>query len=151
MRTCILLLSILFLMGCAGDDFNRGGALSGKVFLEETPLEGGTITLETTNGKHNASCEITPEGTYVISEPPLGECVLSVKTSHLKGAVSNPTITKTKQNPSGIIGSPGMMMPKGVGLVYKPIPEKYENIKTSGITISISRGKQDFDIKLNTN
>jgi len=43
------------------------------------------------------------------------------------------------------------MMPKGVGLVYKPIPEKYENIKTSGLTISITRGKQDFDIKLKSN
>ncbi len=145
-----LLPTLLVCLGCGQDEFNRGGSISGKVMLDGVLLPGGTITLETLTNKHNASCEITPEGTYKIKEPPLGECLLSVRTSQLKGAVSNPIVTKTKENPNGLVGSAGMMMPKGVGLVYKKIPAKYETPQTSGLKVVITPGNLEFDITLKT-
>lgn len=148
MKKLFVILSLLVSFGCGGDEFNRGGSVSGKVLLDGNPIPGGTVTLETLTNKHNASCEITPEGTFRINEPPLGECLFSVRTSHLKGAVSNPIITKTRENPNGLVGSAGMMMPKGVGLVYKKIPDNYESAQTSGLKFVISQGNQEFDINL---
>ena len=148
MKDFFIIIPLLMALGCGGDEFNRGGSVSGKVLLDGNPIPGGALTLETLSNKHNCSCELTPEGTYRINEPPLGECLFSVRTSHLKGAVTKPTLIKTKENPNGMVGSAGMMMPKGVGLIYKKIPLLYESPKTSGLKIVISQGNQQFDIDL---
>jgi hypothetical protein len=38
--------------------------------------------------------------------------------------------------------------PKVRGLVYKAIPEKYERIETSGLTVVVTPGHQQHDIVL---
>lgn len=135
--------------GCSiPDEFNRGGEISGKVTLDGKPVPGGQVFLASVGAKHTVSCEIGPEGEYRIAEPPLGECQIAIKTSHLKGMIAPPRVAEKKGGAAKAGGSAGMIFPKGVGLTYLAIPLSYENHASSGLKVTIARGKQAHDISL---
>ena len=139
-------LLVLLLCGCGpSDGLNRGGDLSGTVTLDGKPLGGGRVELFSANGKNSVSCQLRPDGTYTVSEPPLGRCKVVVQTSHLKGMPPAP------KGPKGRIregASAGMMYPDDLGLVYTPIPANYEDLATTDLTVTVRRGKQTQDITL---
>jgi hypothetical protein len=133
------------LCGGCSDGLNRGGKLSGKVYLGDAPLGGGRVEIFSENGKHSVSCQIRPDGGYVLSEPPLGKCMITVTTRHLEGMKPPARGGKGKANQGS---SPGMVLPDDVGLVYAPIPERYEQREKTDLTVTVKRGDQDHDIRL---
>jgi hypothetical protein len=138
-------LVLLALAGCGSSDgINRGGELSGVVRIDGRPLGGGRVEVFSGDGKHSVGCEIRPDGSYTVNEPPLGPCKITVKTSYLQGM---PAVPKGgKGGPQG--SSPGIILPKDVGLVYTPIPAKYEELSTTDLTVTVEPGKQSHDIDL---
>ncbi len=76
----------------------------------------------------------------------MGPCTIAVRTSNMRGSV------RGKASPQGKAGSgsAGMMLPppEERGLTYVATPERYEDQKTSGLTIEIKSGSQDHDIPL---
>jgi len=136
----------LFLIGCgASDGLNRGGELSGKVLLDGKPVGGGRVEIFSDDGKNSVSCAIRPDGTYTLAGPPLGPCKVTVKTSQLKGMPPVPR-GNNRHAPQG--ASAGMIYPEDVGLVYTPIPAKYEDLSTTNLTVKVERGKQEHDLTL---
>jgi hypothetical protein len=140
--------AVITLSGCGGnynDGLNLGGTLSGAVTINGTPLHGGRIECFSENGKYSVATELDPAGKYTLKEPPLGPCKLVVKTSHLK---DHPVATVGKGGKANPGGSAGMMLPENVGFGYTPIPEKYESLATTDLTVTVERGNQTHDIKL---
>jgi hypothetical protein len=136
---------LLFLSGCGSSDgLNRGGDLSGKVTIDGQLLGGGRVDIYSEDGKNCVSCQIRPDGSYTLAEPPPGPCKLTVVTSHLKDM---PPVPKGPRR-SGQGASAGMMLPEDVGLVYTPVPTKYEDLATTDLTVTVQKGKQTFDITL---
>lgn len=145
MKTRVLCVAAL--LACAagcGDGLNRGGELSGKVLLGDKPIGGGRVEIFSADDRHSGSCEVRPDGGYTLKEPPLGKCKLVVTTSHLKGIPLPPRNDKGKVSGS----SGGMMFPEDVGLVYVPIPERYERREQTDLSVIVARGKQPHDVVL---
>ena len=147
------LLAGLFALGLAGcntgDGLNHGGKLSGKVTIDGKPLKGGNVTLLSADGKHSVQGFINGEGTYSVSEPPLGKVTIVVQTSQLRGSAVPKGGDAGKGAGKGE-GSRGMTLPdpKDIGLGYTEIPDKYENAATSGLTVEVKPGDQTHDIPL---
>jgi hypothetical protein len=110
-------------------DPNRAPA-SGTVTFDGKPLKGGSISFYSVKDPTSyMRCNIKPDGTFVVTNAPLGDVLVAVETDTAKFS-----------NPDG----------------YVRIPQKYTNIKTSGLKATIGRGsaegqkeapKLSFDLK----
>ena len=139
-------LAVFLLAGCAADDgLNHGGELSGRVVLDGKPLGGGRVEVYSQDGRNTVACQIRPDGAYTVSEPPLGPCKIVVKTSQLRG--SAPAKGEKGGTAAGV-GSRGMTLPQDVGLVFTPIPAKYEELTTTDLAVTVEKGQQAHEIKL---
>lgn len=109
----------LTLAGCAPGR----GDISGVVYFKNKPLDGGMITFY---DEHNgaASSSIKADGSYEVTD---------VATGTAKIAVATPL-------PIRMTGIP---MAKTT-----PIPPKYADREKSGLTCSVSRGKQEHKVEL---
>jgi hemoglobin len=94
------------------------GTVSGKVTYKGKPLPAGTVAFHSKDGKA-ISTKLSEDGTYAAEKVPAGEYNLAVETDSAKGS------------------------PK-----YVAIPAKYADPKTSGLTYTVKKGKQQFDIAL---
>ena len=133
--------------GSSGDlGLNKGGQISGQVTIDGKPVTAGTVIIFSANDQHSSSGPINEYGKYTVKEPPLGNCTISVRTSNMRGSV------RGKAGPQGTAGSgsAGMVLPppEERGLTYVPTPERYEDQKTSGLTVEIKSGNQEHDIPL---
>jgi hypothetical protein len=113
------------------------GELEGKVTFNGQPLTGGMVIIQPSKGwtdDDNAvatSTKIEPDGSYYLSNIPLGPAKLGVQTM---GAF------KLGINPAN---EPREWFGKGV-----PIPLQYGDPNKSGLSVEIKRGKQGHDIAL---
>jgi hypothetical protein len=157
---CLLLLAA----GCGGK-----GTVTGKVTFEGKALPGGYVSFTPEGGGKGGSSSIDPkDGTYTVANLPTGTYKVSV----------NPlTVSNPMQQTGGKGGMPPGMMRPGMGpppgtktvpkgaakeanisgaIPYGPsgagkavkIPDKYLNSDTSGLTLTVKRGSQDFPIDL---
>jgi hypothetical protein len=117
--------ALVAVTGCGGP-----GTVSGKVTLNGTPLPGGLVTIIDSEGQSRLG-RITKEGTYSMSNVAPGMAQVSVFTSEFGGGV------RVKGDP-----------PRDPYGPYVKIPGKYADIKTSGLTIDIKGGKQEYDIPM---
>jgi hypothetical protein len=143
-------LALVLLCGCKSENYNDGlnlgGTLTGIVTLNGAPLRGGRVECYADNGKYSVMADLDKTGQFALKEPPLGPCKLVVRTSYLKDHPAAPKVGKDgKGNPGG---SAGMVLPLNVGFGYTQIPEKYENLATTDVSVTVERGDQTFDIKL---
>jgi hypothetical protein len=147
MRTfqAILTFSLAFLIGCGvSEKLNRGATVTGKVLLDGKPLAGGVVVFESMDGTFNPQSVIRLDGTYVIQEPPLGQCRITVKTSHLKSFA--PPASLRGKVPKGQY--PGFVEEE-VGY-FTAIPGKYEASGTSDLNIEVVSGNMTKDLELNS-
>ncbi|OWK36748.1 hypothetical protein [Fimbriiglobus ruber] len=139
----------LFLTSCEKPDgLNRGGELTGMIALDDKPIGGGRVEIYSADGVNAVGCDVRPDGGYTLKEPPLGDCKLVVKTSILKGMPPPPKTPAGPKPPAKENSSAGMVVPKDVGLVFVPIPAKYEELATTDLKVTVKSGKQTHDIKL---
>ncbi len=138
----------MFLAGCS-EPITRGETLSGRVTIDGKPVTAGNVLLVSENGQLTASAPLRGDGTYVVKEPPLGQVKIAVETLLYRDRAA-PEYGSEKTGKPGLVGSAGMVLPDPMvrGLVYQPIPEKYESVETSGLTLVIERKVQEFDIVL---
>jgi hypothetical protein len=135
--------------GC-GPSSAAQGVVSGKVTYNGTPLTGGNLTLHPVKGGPDFPITITNEGTFSSSGVPDGEMLVAIETESLNGR--------------GAVGMDGSRMPKpppgkvGANEVKNPhidmsnqpkymrIPQKYKDVKSSGLPWTITKGdnKKDF-------
>jgi hypothetical protein len=142
------------------------------------PLPGGTVVFYPTEGAKTlpARANLNQDGTYDMPKAPVGQVKISVSNIHIKEGIP-PPVGIGGGAPPGVkmpAGAPPMMKgpPKGVNMGppktvdtskapgggsaaapaapdrYVPIPDKYANQDTSGLTLEVKPGKQQHDIKL---
>jgi hypothetical protein len=96
--------------------------ISGKVTFNGNPLPAGTIGLESKNGAATTAIPIGPGGTFFSDRAPIGDNLVTVDTASIH------------------FGNPA---------AYVPIPEKYNNSRTSGLTVNIKAGSnENIDFRL---
>jgi hemoglobin len=94
--------------------------VSGKVTLDGKPLPAGSIVFTTQDGKGNTNGLIAPDGTYIVDRVPKGPVKIHITVPAAPG--------EKKQAVT--------------------IPAKYTNSATSGLTLEVQQGQNNFDIIL---
>ena len=143
---CFLVLAA----GC-GPDYKARGVVKGKVTTGKKPLTVGTVMFYGKNGM-TGSASIQPDGTYIMPDAPLGECKVTVTVpqmdpssrARLKG--KGPAMPSGPMNPEegGVPAPPLAVIPKEV----VPIDAKYSNPETSGLSFTVEKGEQTYNIEL---
>jgi hypothetical protein len=145
-----LLATIVFVDGCKS---TKKTTLTGKVSYNGKPVTGGDITLFPTDDKANpVSINISPSGTYEFFGPPIGDMKVTISTDSLRnqqggayqmpqGMNQKPPEGKDENKFSDVMS--GTNMPK-----YVPIPQIYNDKKTTPLTVTINPGAntKDFDL-----
>jgi hypothetical protein len=122
-RWLAVLLLVPVLFGCRGTPpiESERTAAKGTVTLDGKPLPGGSILLVSANDPvFRVSVRIKPDGTFSVEDAPVGPVIVSVETESLRD-----------------FGTPDNPIPKD----YVPIPAKYADVKTSGLTATVARGE----------
>ena len=144
---------VVFTTGCTPDHKARG-VVKGTVTKGKKPLTTGTVMFIGKNGI-TGSASINPDGTYVMNDAPLGECKVTVTVSalpmdpatrsRLKG--KGPAMPAGPVNPEESSGPP----PPPLAVIPKevvPIDAKYSNPETSGLSFTVQKGEQTYNIDL---
>lgn len=120
--TMVVALSLLPLCaGCGSSSASQGAAtlpVKGKVMFKGQPLKKGTITFEPDGAGKNASGEIQPDGTFVMSTYTAGD-----------GAV---------------VGNHRV----AVARAGRSVPLRFASVSASKIEVEVSEGKTDYTIEL---
>ncbi len=94
------------------------GSVSGKVTYKGQPLTAGVVILTGADGKTH-SADLAADGTYSFKDVKVGEYKVAVDTDNPK-------------NPAKAV----------------KVPAKYQDSKTSGITVDVRKGEATHDIDL---
>jgi len=131
-RACRLIFAagvFLSFTGCGGSQ----GTVSGKVTLDGKPLPGGLVSIFDAEGQTRTS-GIGKDGAYSMSNVAPGKAQIAVLTmeerTDLRGSQS---------------GAPPVKNSMGT---FVAIPAKYLSKETSGLSLEVKTGKQDFEIQL---
>jgi hypothetical protein len=112
-------------------------AVVGKVSYQGKPVVWGSVTLKAADGSMH-QIGINPDGTYRLDRVPVGPA---------KVGVSSPDPTpsaraKALADPRVPTGPPPL--PPGA---WFPLPAKFADPATSGVTVDVGRGSADIDLK----
>jgi hypothetical protein len=135
LRATLLVLLVVALAGCS----RPKGTVTGKVSFNGEAVPSGTVSFY---GKDDevSSAPIGPDGAYEATKVPLGEVRVTVTTPPPPdpGAAE-----KLKKNP--------MIQERGITIKQEKVvsvPRKYNVPGTSGISLTVTKGSQPFDITL---
>jgi hypothetical protein len=128
--------------------------VSGKVLFKGKPLPGGMVTFTAIKGGFPSSGRIDENGNYRIMAP-IGEVQIGVDNRMFepkhevgkgKGFARNP-VQEHRRNKRPDFQEEAIPL-KGR---YVPIPERYADGATSGLTYTVKPGSQTHDIELSDN
>jgi hypothetical protein len=144
-RWVLVLLLLSPLVGCG----KGTGFVTGKVTYQDKPLPSGSVTFYGANGQTDSS-SITAEGHYTIPRAPVGPVKVTVVTG-LPPAGPPPVIKgpggdKPAKHPGE--GKTGAPAGTGSARHHVVLPRKYEDPEQSGLTFTVTGGKQTIDIPL---
>lgn len=145
---CLGVLGLVTLLGCSGGNANAPASLNGKVTYKGAPVGGGTVRLEKdgTDGGNKFSLNLNPDGSFSSSDLPEGDFNVSIETDSAKG---NPPTTYGANKGHKMTSSP---IPQSANVVkpsYTAIPKKYAKKDTSGLKVTLKRGKNEQNFDLN--
>jgi hypothetical protein len=131
----VLMPAVLLLSGCGSV---ATGDVSGKVTYQGKALPSGRITFVCEGGDKPVFTSEIKDGQYLIQKAAVGSARVAVETFQFK-KVEIPGAPKSSTLPGSDAPPPGP---------YVPIPQKYRVPDSSGLTYTITKGKQtkDFDL-----
>jgi hypothetical protein len=109
--------------------------VTGKVTIDGAPANAGSVIFSTEKGK-SATGDIRSDGTYTVADAPLGAVRISILPMVGMGG-GDVTL------PAGMPGASSSLKPV-------PIPPRYQNVATSGLTYTIKRGTNEHNILLSS-
>lgn len=165
----VLIPLLLFAVGGCGKKKRETGVVRGKVIFGDKKV-GGTVRFVAEDGAVGEGVIYT-DGTYEVSEAPVGKCKVAIIVEHLRKKASNiPVAPGPGAGMRGMMGGQGgqsgppagaeagkaapkgLEAPGGTGRVpnakYTPIPARYEDPNQSGLTFEVKLGEQEFNITL---
>jgi hypothetical protein len=113
---CSLVVGLVLAGGCGKrvTNYPNRGPVKGVVTLDGKPIGSGNITLVSVkDNARRVTIPLTPKGTFIVINAPLGDVLVTVETESVRRISPND---------------------------YVPIPKKYANAKTSGLTAVIAHG-----------
>jgi hypothetical protein len=132
-------LAVLVLAGCGP----ATGSISGKVTYKDKPLSGGKVTFLTSDQKVKTAL-IGPDGTYTLDQVTVGPAQIAVDPP----VALPPMMPGMKMDASkmGGLGPDAATPPPDA----KPVslPPHYQNTEKSGLTYTVTTGKQEYNIPL---
>ena len=130
-RSCfgVLLLSALLLTSCG----RPTGVVSGKITCNNRPLSLGTVAMIDEDGK--VASGMISDGEYKIENAPVGPVKISVQVYPPSPMMHPPTGPEAGAKPK----------PR---LVFIPIPDRYKDASSSGLTYTVVSGEQTHDLEL---
>jgi hypothetical protein len=149
----LLALCVGVVIGCAKSS-QAPAKVSGVVTYKNAPVTGGTIKFYSEEENVAYGCQIESDGTYQITDIPVGELTVTVETEHLNPTKAPPDYGKkgNADYAARVAAEKGMGAPiaaKGEPKEkYVKIPSKYANPKTSPLTVTIEKGRQVKPIEL---
>jgi len=146
-----VLLFLLFLItGCSSEP--PRAKVKGLVKFDGKPLTYGKVAFITKDGVAGTG-DIDTDGSYEISNAPVGEVTITVQVPNIAG---NPTMDNSFSKPPP--GMPPMRPPgspdtKGTAAGFDPskivsIPPRYASLQTSDLKYTVERGEQTKNIIL---
>jgi hypothetical protein len=139
-RVCGLVgLVVCLASGCTA----KKATVSGKVLFKGGPLPGGIIALVAENGK-NFGGDINETGEYSVKDVPPGTYRVMVDNTNLQMQDRMGTL------PGAPPGTPMPEMPARKPGRYVPIPEKFRQGDTSGLSLTVASGDltgKDIELK----
>jgi len=137
----LLLAALVVAVGCGGKGTAKN-SVSGKVTLSGDPVT-GTIVFVGSDGK-TVEAPISPDGTYTVDNPPIGSIKIAVKGLSGPGGMAPPTPSGAKDTDKLMGADKGKAASKMGGTP----PAKYAVAESSGLTFTVTSGKQKHDIPL---
>jgi len=144
--------ALMLTAGC-GPDYKSRGVVKGKVTRAKKPLTTGTVMFYGKNGM-TASASIDGDGNYSMTDAPLGECRVTVT---VQGLPADPSVRARLQGkgpkmPEGPHdpAKAGAEMPAATRVPREvvPIDSKYSDPESSGLSFTVKKGEQTYDIDL---
>jgi hypothetical protein len=139
-----------FALGCGGGNPNAPANVSGSVTYKGKPVPAGSVQYVTSDGVAYSS-PLAKDGTFSISDVPVGELVIVVETDSAKEfkAPKDPNTERRMNHQQQRPGSDGGgAAPEPEAPVYVKIPEKYGKAKTSPLTQTLKVGRNTNQIEL---
>lgn len=137
LREFVGLVVILSALGIAGCKPTKA-MVSGTVSLGGQPVTLGDITFAGSKPGEGGSTPIQPDGKYSISLPP-GTYKITVAATPPPGATGKGSGPAAPE-----IGN----LPKEEKGTYRAIPKKYSNAETSGLSVTVTSGKTEYNITM---
>jgi len=143
----VLLGLILCVSGLAGCSFGpKQGTVSGKITYKGEPLGNGTVVFIGADN-NGGSSQIGPDGTYKISNMPVGAMKITVETKPVGPSTTG--IPGIRESDLGKMPNVEPMRPtKNTPNRYVKIPDRYKLPSESGLTYEVVPGEQTHDIDL---
>ena len=136
--------SALLIMSCGAGQGDRlpdtGATLEGTVTFGTEKLEFAMILVTSSSGTSQG--KVNENGKYKLDSVPIGEVKIGVNTSAARGDFQ----TKIMQQNSAAADPNKSKRIEGPKFV--DVPEKFFNPETSGLTTTIAKGPNTFDIKI---
>ena len=152
-RRFVLLGLILCLPGLAGCGGPKKGTVSGTITYKSEPLGNGVVVFIGEGNKDGSpaiggSSPIGPDGTYKISNIPVGPMKITVET-HPPPPGFKYTTTKTPHMEKNMMEAPKPLQPiNNTPSRYVKIPNHYKFADHSGLSYEVTPGVQQHDISL---
>jgi hypothetical protein len=134
---CLVTIVALAMVGCAP----KKGVVSGVVTYKGKPVPNAAVTFHGPNGTTGGGVS-GPDGKYTVNEAPVGSVKIAVATTP---PITLPGPAGAAKPPSGL---PGGLEDPMQGMKYVPLPAKYADTEQSGLTLTVTGGKQDYNIDL---
>lgn len=139
-------LMLVLTLGCKPKNPNAPARVSGMITYKGKPLPGGTITFYT-DGAGIYPLPIDPDGTYEGTGLPVGDLAVTIDTESAKAYGSAAAYGDGRGHQMQFSPAPGghEQTPRPQ---YVPIPKKYANLKTSGLSMTLQPGRntKNFDL-----
>jgi hypothetical protein len=155
----LLGISLLGWCGCAKQGFDEPtGTVRGRVVFDDGPPQEGTVVMFLHEARGIAASSPTDfEGNYSLRSPiggdelPVGKYVVSVAAPYER--VTPESIMAAFQNGSRNKAASSEVQDRKEPTPQKrpqrpPVPRRYRNAETSGITYDVKEGENEFEIKL---
>ena len=116
--------------------------LTGTITYNGKPVNYALILVmdESGNGTAQGNLDSQADGTYTVPNCPLGKVKIGVNTDAGKGFFTEASMAASAPGPDG--------KAKKVNLSFVPVPPKFHKPETSGITTTVEKGENTFNIDI---
>jgi hypothetical protein len=137
-----LLAGALLATGCGGK-----AHISGRVSFKNEPVSNGRIHFHTQDGRGPVCSALIKDGQYSAVGCPTGPAKVTIESFVTPAGASGAPPVKPELL-KGFTGPDGSTTPSGRSARGLAIPDKYTKIPESGLTYTVTWGKQtkDFDL-----